>query len=269
MKSLLYLLILCWGLPLMAQEEQPLPGEGEYWTLGVGIPITTVRDKTHSPLAYRGRGLRFFTTYENIRPKSVMRVQMSFDNISMKAYVRPRQQVRRSAKLRDFKVGVGYFRSLDGEATGMNQQYVGATWSLQFNNRRYPLPSNNIVGLLAATSFGVGAMDRRQLNNENWFVTTAIELPLLSAVYRPAYIGIPQFLNVPKVKFKQFASKFKIVTVDQFLRLNAEVNVDYARRPWRSDRLIYLAELLYTPIPAPKSFLSATSGLAYGYRVLQ
>lgn len=268
MKRLFWLLCLCGYLPLVGQES-PIIGEGEYWTLGIGIPIATVRDEAHSPLAYRGLGIRFWLTYEDIRPRGVWRIQTSFNNIGMKAYVRPRRRVKQSTNLRDFQFDFGYYRGLGGRAEGRDNQYAGARITLRTFNRQFPLPTNNVNSLLLATSFDVGVMDRRQFNNARWSATSSLDLPVVTALLRSTYIGVLPVITTPNAELGDLIPKMRLVTVDKFFHPDLRVQVDYAARPWRFDRIQYQGDFLYTPLPTGKPLISTSGSLGYGYRVLQ
>jgi hypothetical protein len=218
-------------------------------------------------LAYRGYGLRFFTSYEEIRPKRISRLTISLDNINLKAYVKPKQDVRRKTSLTDIQLGVGYYRRL-GDAGTDQQQYLGGSYEVQLNNREYPLPANNINGFILQTSLGIAVMDRRSLENNNWILTSSAQLPLLSAIYRPGFIGLPEVMNKQKPGFKDIVKGFRLVSVDKFFKLSVGLDLDRFRQPWRSNRYSYDWNVLATPLPETKSLISTTGALRYGYRAL-
>ncbi|MCB0637533.1 MAG: hypothetical protein KDC54_12980 [Lewinella sp.] len=250
-------------------QEFPFPGIGEYWTIGVGVPIATTRDRAHSPLAYRGWGLRFWVAYEDIRPRSLWRIETSLNSIGMKAYVRPQQDMRRKAQLRDFQFGFGYYHRLDDGRIDDNNQYAGSRLSIRLNNRQYPLPSNNTSSLLLSASIDLGFTDRRRLDNNRWTLTSSVDVPILTALLRPAYIGIIPIVDTPDPKLGDIIQRMRLVGPKHFVHIDFRTRADHAQRPWRSDRILYHWDLMYTDLPAGKPMLSTTSGLGYGYRVLQ
>ena len=254
---------------LLPAQEAALKGDGDFFTLGVGIPINTVRDRAHSPLAYRGSGFRIFTTYENIRPEGVFRLNFSMDNVSLKAYVRPRQDVKREAGMNDLNLSLAYYTRIGNAENAADRQYFGGVYYLQVNQREYPLPANNISGFLLHTSLGVGALDQRSLETDQWTLNSTVDLPLVSAIFRPAYIGLPDVLSVQKVKFGTIVRNFHLVTVNQFFKINVGFDFDKTRQTWRTDRYSYNWNLLYTPLPTNKSLLSTTASFNYGYRILR
>ncbi len=256
-------------LPAWTQEVNKLLGTSEHLTLGIGINITTVKDQAHSVLTYNGRGMRVFLTYERIRPDWISRMSLSFDNASLKAKVKPRRDINRSADLSDFQFSLGYYARLGNELGVDNQQYVGGSFNIQINSREYPLPTNNKTGVMMQSSFGLGVVDRRTISGaDDWAFTTRADLPVLTALYRPTYTGMPPFLHIDKVKAKHFFSNFKIVSLNRFTKLAIGVDADYQRKGWRTDRLTYDWNLFYTPLPATKSILSTSGALGYGFRVL-
>lgn len=267
MKIRLALFLLFYALILEGQEPF-LQQTGDYITIGIGLPINTVRDKAHSPLAYRGMGLRFFASYEEIRSKRISKVTLSLDNIGLKAYVKPRQDVRRKTSLTDIQLSVGYYRRLgDEDVTAAQHQYLGASYEFQLNAREYPLPANNINGFLLQTSLGIGFLDRRSPDgNDDWTITSSARLPLISAIYRPTFIGLPDVLHKAKPGTKEIIKGFKVVTVDKFFKLSANLDLDRFRQPWRSNRYTYNWRIFTTPLPETKSLISTTGALQVGYR---
>jgi len=261
-----FILLCC--LSLSAQENV-LNANGKYLTLGVGIPIHTVRDQAHSTLAYRGGGFRIFTNFEEIKDNGVFRLALSFDNASLKAKVKPRRDIGGAAELNDISFSVGYYARVGDELNKDNRQYVGGAFNVQANNRSYPLPTNNTQSLLFQSSFSVGALDRRSIDGSDiWMATTRIELPVITALYQPTYIGVPPFLHIPEVKAKDFFGNFKLVSFNKFFKITVGVDADNQVRDWRSDRLAYDWSLLYTPLPKTKPMIATVGSLGYGFRVL-
>ena len=256
-------------LPVWGQEGINLLNSGEHLTIGVGIAFNTVRDQAHSTLTYNGNGLRFFVSYERIRPDWVSRTMVSFDNVNLKARVKPRRDIRRSASLSDMQLTVGLYARLGDDQLADNQQYVGGTWNLQINSRNYPLPTNNRTGVMLQSSFGVGALDRRTISGaDDWAFTTRVNVPVITALYRPTYIGIPPFLHIDKVKAKHVLSNIDIVSFSRFFKFEVGEDGDHQSRAWRTDRLSYDWNIFHTPVPATKPITSTTGSLVYGFRVL-
>lgn len=269
MKTWLSFAFLLCCLSLSAQEAIFNNYNGNYLTLGIGIPIHTVRDQAHSTLVYRGSGLRLFTTYEEVRGNGIFRLSFSIDNADLKAKIRPRQDIKRSAELNNIAFSVGYYSRVGDDMQADHRQYLGGAYSIQVNNRRYPLPTNNTQGILLQSSFSIGALDRRSIaDNNRWLATTRIDLPIFTALYRPTYIGIPPFLHEQEVKAKQFFSNFKFVTINQFFKFTVGLDVDYQSKPWRTDRIAYDWSILHTPLPKTKPMTATAGSLGYGFRVL-
>lgn len=269
MKTWLSFVFLLCCLCLSAQEATFNNQNGNYLTFGVGIPIHTVRDQAHSTLVYRGSGLRFFTTYEEVRDAGIFRLSFTIDNANLNAKVRPRQDVRRSADLTNGEFHIAYYSRLGNDNQADNRQYIGGAYSIQINNRSYPLPTNNTQGILFQSSLSVGALDRRNIDdNLRWMTTTRVDLPIFTALYRPTYIGIPPFLHVQDVKAKDFFSNFELVTINRFFKITAGIDADYQSKPWRTDRIAYDWSLLHTPLPKTKPMTATAGSLAYGFRVL-
>ena len=256
-------------LPVWGQDGINFLNTSEHLTFGVGISLNTVRDQAHSTLTYNGNGLRFFVSYERIRPDWISRTMLSFDNVTLKTRVKPRQDTRRSGQLSDMQFSVGFYSRLGDNPQADNQQYLGGTFNVQINNRTYPLPTNNRSGVMLQSSFGLGALDRRTISGaDNWAFTTRVNLPVITALYRPTYIGIPPFLHIDKVKAKHVFSNFKIVSLDRFFKLELGVDADYQRKDWRTDRISYDWNIFHTPLPETKPITSTSGSLVYGFRVL-
>lgn len=255
-------------LPAWAQEPIDLLGSSEHLTIGVGITLNTVRDQAHSEFVYNGKGTRFFITYERIRPDWISRMSISFDDVNIKARIKPRRDINRSASSSDFQFSVGYYARVGDQMPTDNQQYVGGSFNIQLNSRNYPLPTNNRTGVMLQSSFALSAVDRRSIDDaEDWSFTTRVDLPVVTALYRPSYIGIPPFLHLDKVKAKDFFSNFKIVSLGRFLKPTFGFDADFHRKAWRTDRLSYDWNLFYTPLPETKPILSTSGSLSYGFRV--
>lgn len=262
----LFALLCC--LSLSAQENV-LNTNGQYLTLGVGIPIHTVRDKAHTPLAYRGTGLRIFTHFEEIKDNGIFRLSFSIDNATLKAKVKPSQDTKGAAELNDLTFSVGYYARIGDDLSSDNRQYVGGAYNVQGNSRSYPLPTNNTESLLFQSSLSVGVLDRRSIDgSDRWMATTRVELPIITALYRPTYIGVGPFLHLPKVKGKDFFGNLEVVSLNKFFKITVGIDADHQARDWRSDRLAYEGSLLYTPLPKTKPMIATMGSLGYGFRVL-
>ncbi|WP_367391901.1 hypothetical protein [Lewinella sp. LCG006] len=262
-----FLVLLC-CLSLSAQENI-LNAHGKYLTLGLGIPIHTVRDQAHTSLAYRGSGLRIFTNFEEIRDNGVFRLSFAIENATLKAKVKPRKDTQGKAQLNDLSFSVGYYVSVGGDASSDNRQYIGGAFNVQGNNRSYPLPTNNTESLLFQSSLSIGALDRRRIGNSaTWVASTRVELPIVAALYRPSYIGVGPFLHIPEVKGKDFFKSCSIVTLNKFFKITVGIDADNQVRDWRSNRIAYDWSLLYTPLPKTKPMIATVGSLGYGFRVL-
>ncbi|MGH1434049.1 MAG: hypothetical protein ACRBG0_06275 [Lewinella sp.] len=253
----------------LSAQENILNTNGKYLTIGVGIPIHTVRDQAHSPFAYRGSGFRVFTNFEEVKDNGVFRLSFSIESATLKAKIKPRQDTKGATELNNMELSVGYYARVGDDASSDNRQYVGGAYNLQFNNRSYPLPTNNTQSLLFQSSLSVGALDRRSIDgSDRWMATTRIDLPLLTALYRPTYIGIGPFLHIPKVGGKEFFKNLEIVTLNKFFKIAVGVDADHQARDWRTDRIAYDWSLLYTPLPKTKPMIATVGSLGYGFRVL-
>lgn len=269
MKAWLSLLFSLSLICTWAQEGNGVFNSTEHLTLGVGITLNTVRDQAHSILSYNGKGIRVFVSYERIRPEWISRMSISFDDVKLKAKVRPRRDINGSANLSDMQFSLGYYARLGDQLISDNQQYIGGTFNIQMNTRTYPLPNNNRTGVMFQSSFGLGAVDRRVVDGaDDWAFTTRVDLPLVTALYRPTYIGIPPFLHKDKVKARDFFSNFKIVSLDRFFKLSIGVDGDFQRKSWRTDRLSYDWNIFHSPLPLTKPITSTSGSLGYGFRIL-
>lgn len=254
---------------IFAQDDNaPPPPQGDYITLGIGIPIHTVRDKLNSPLAYRGRGLSFQITYESVNQNWINQVRLSISQAGLRPKVKPRRDVNKKAKLSDFRLTVGAYRALSERTDRDNRQFAGLSAILQIDNRRYPLPANNVQGTHFRVGLRAGVLDRRGLGDDGrWGLESQFDLSFFNKLYRPTYIGITPFLHRPAVKGKDYWRKMEGGSFGRFLGVEANFAVDYLSRPWRSDRLEYGFQLGYTPEPQPKSLLFTAGRLGYGSRI--
>ena len=263
---LLYLLL---ASSLSAQERQPLvTGEGTFLTIGLGFPIYTVRDKINSPLAYRGRGINIRLEVEQVKRNWLSQVRLAFTTGRLRAKVRPKRDINKPASLNDLRLGFGWYRNL-GEVrpTSESAQYAGLSFMLNMDDRNYPLPTNNTGGQHYRISARAGALDRRGLGNgTRWALTSQVDVPLLTKLYRPTYIGLAPFLHKPNSKGGDFWKSMDWVGPGGFLGMEARFAVDYRAQDFRGDRVEYAFWLGDTPKPAPKSLLFTAGQLSYAYR---
>lgn len=264
----LLLYLLC-ASALSAQEQRPLiTGEGTFLTIGLGFPIYTVRDKINSPLAYRGRAVNIRLEAEWVRENWLSQVRLAFSAGSLRAKVKPKRDINKPASLADLRLGFGWYRNLGTiEPTSESAQYAGLSFMLNMDDRDYPLPTNNTGGQHYRISARAGVLDRRGLgNNTRWALTSQVDVPFLTKLYRSSYIGLAPFLHKADSKGRDFWRGMDWVGPRGFLGMEARFAVDYRAQDFRSDRIEYAFWLGYTPKPAPKSLLFTAGQLSYAYR---
>ncbi len=267
LKNLLILLL--FTSFLQAQEAVPLV-RGNFLTLGVGIPVNSSRDQANSVLAYKGRGWRFYIRTEDYRENYLFRFQFTSDNMTLRPKVRPRQDIRRTSSLADMHFSWGYYRRLGEAPPADGQQYVGLSYTLQVNRRKYQLPANNITSFLLQNGFAIGGVDRRSLGNgTDWALTTHLEIPVFSGVYRPTYIGLmPGGFQQKSGQFKDFLRHIEWGSFGVFTKIALTADFDYRAQPWRADRYSLDWNFFRTPLPKGKPLLSTSSSLSYGLNIL-
>lgn len=249
-------------------QEQPFAEETRLLTIGVGIPLNTARDKAHSLLTYNGSGFRLFIRTEEYKDDRLFRFQFSMDSATLKARVKPKQDIEKEAGLSDMQFALGWYKRIGDDLMTDNQQYVGISYTLQANLRDYPLPANNAVGFLLQNGFGISAVDRRIVEANEWTATTHVDVPLFNAIYRPSYIGLPYGLHLQKTGFKDILRNMELGTFNVFTKIAVGIDFDRQRQPWRADRYSYDWHLFYTPRPTQKSLISTTGCFMYGFNVL-
>lgn len=252
---------------LLPAQENILPTEGHYLTIGVGVPIHTVRDKAYSPLAYRGTGFRAFLSYEHLQPKVISQLRIEFDNASTKAYVKPKQDVARSGALTNLRLQLAYYFRL-GDADVETQSYAGFAYEVEVGAWNFPLPANNTVGFLMQSNLSATYLNRQTLDWDNWALNASASLPLINTVYRPSYIGLSGKIATEKFKISEVFSDLQWGTFNTLTKLNINVSLDQQKETWRTNRFEYDWKLRYTSLPKGRSLLSTTGALSYGYRVL-
>lgn len=249
-------------------QESALPTDARLITIGVGIPLNTVRDQAHSMLTYNGSGLRLFIRTEHYKEDGLFRFQFTTDRVTLKSRVKPKQDIKKEAVLSDMQFSWGFYKRLGDDVAADNQQYVGLTYTLHANMREYALPSNNTMGFLLQNGIGIGGIDRRVVKADEWTATTHIDIPLVNAIYRPSYIGLPNMLHIQKAGFKDVLRNMEFGSFNLFTKIAVGVDFDHRRQPWRADRYAYDWHLLYTPRPATKPLVSMMGCFMYGFNVL-
>lgn len=263
----LFLLFLC-SYALKAQD-MALPTHASSITFGIGVPINTHRDKAHSTLAYKGGGIRIYIRTEDYRRNSLFRFQASFDGISsLHARMRPKRDINRGAGLSNWEFSWGYYRRVGGELRTNDQQYLGLSYNLQINSRRYPLPANNINGFLLQNSLAIAGVDRRRLGDGDWSVTTHLDVPLFSGVYRPSYIGLSPLFHRQKTGFKDMWRQMEWGSWGLFSKVSLGADFNHQIRDWRANRYSLGWDFFHAKRPKEKPFISTTSSLSYGFNVL-
>lgn len=249
-------------------QDSALPTDARYFTIGLGIPLNTVRDQAHSMLTYNGSGFRLFIRTEHYKADQLFRFQFTTDRVTLQSRVRPKQDIKKEALLSDMQFSWGFYKRLGDTPLADNQQYVGLTYTLHANTREYGLPSNNINGFLLQNGIGIGGIDRRVVEANEWTATTHIDIPLVNAIYRPSYIGLPALLHLQKPGFKDVLRGMEFGSFNLFTKIAVGVDFDQQKQPWRANRYAYDWHLLYTPRPATKPLVSTTGCLMYGLNVL-
>lgn len=266
-RTLIFGCCLLLSTSLFGQETVLAGGEGGFLTLGLGIPIHTVRDKVNSPLAYRGTGVNIRLEYERVRENWLGQARLSISTGSLRARLKPRRDVNRPASFSDLRFSLGAYRNLGSVDDDGSLQYGGASVLVNMDDRTYPLPTNNISGMHYRLSGRVGFLDRRGVGNgTRWAATSQIDVPLISRVFRPNYIGLPPLLHQPNAKGGAYWKTTRWRGPGGFLGLEARFALDYRAQDFRSDRLEYTFLLGYTPEPSPKSLLFTAGQLSYAYR---
>ncbi|MEZ4985984.1 MAG: hypothetical protein R2795_13270 [Saprospiraceae bacterium] len=270
MKSLqwfwvLSILFFCGQLP--AQDMLPT-GKADFLTFGAGFPLHTVRDNAHSVLRYRGTGSRLFFRYEKYNGKYLSRFGITIDNASLKTGIKPKRDVSSKAKLNDVQFNWGWFARMGDAADGMTERrYIGFTYNIHLNNRSYPLPTNNTTGVLIHSGLGVSLLDTRIVESAKWTANTWVDIPLINAVFRPNYTGLPDLLHVQKVKTKDVLKGFELGTVNKLFKISVGAEFDRFRQPWRTERFAWEWQFIHTPLPRYKPLSSTSGSLMYGLRV--
>ncbi|MEM9930938.1 MAG: hypothetical protein AAF840_14045, partial [Bacteroidota bacterium] len=120
--TLFLCLLASWSL--RSQEITTALPEGTYLTVGLGIPVHTVRDKINSPLAYRGSGINFRVGVERVRANWLSQFRIAFSNAALRPRVKPRRDVNKSAQLSEMRIALGLYRRVSAQ-TAESAQYVG------------------------------------------------------------------------------------------------------------------------------------------------
>lgn len=249
-------------------QESALPTDARFITVGVGVPLNTVRDQANSLLTYNGSGWRLFVRTEQYKADRLFRFQFTTDRVILRSRVKPKQDIKKEAVLSDIQFSWGFYKRLGDDLAANNQQYVGLSYTLHANTREYALPANNTTGFLLQNGIGIGGIDRRVVEADKWTATTHIDIPLLNAIYRPSYIGLPDGLHLQKAGFKDVLRGMEFGSFNVFTKIAVGVDFDQQKQPWRANRYAYDWHLLYTPRPATKPLVSTTGSFMYGFNVL-
>lgn len=263
-------LLLCCFASLLQGQEVVLPTKANFLSFGVGIPINTSRDKANSILAYKGRGVRYYLRTEDYHENSLFRFQMTIEKSVLRPRrVRPKQDIRRQARLTDIHFSWGYYRRLgQEELVSSEQQYLGISYNLQLSSRKYQLPANNTSSFLLQNGFAIDAIDRRSLEQGDWIATTHLSIPFFNGVYRPTYIGLPANFNQQKMRFKDFLRQMEWGSFGVFTKVAIEADFDDRIRPWRANRYSLGWNFFRSPQPKGKSLISTTASLSTGFNIL-
>lgn len=264
LKWSLVLLLIFAGRKSQSQELQlPFP-TASYFSIGVGLTTNTVRDRAHSPLGYRGWGPYAFVGMEDVRDKYISRFRLSYNSFKLKPYGIKKQDKQGNANGTELRVSVGYFRNV--RTASESAQYVGGSYAALVNRRAYKLPTNNINGYLVAQSIQLGVMDR-WVPSGRYTLASEAEVPVLTALLRPDYMGIKTGLLGTTPSFKKMTKAFSLVTIPDFMAISARTSLHYQTRPWRTDALGGSWDLMYTRLPVLKPLVSNNSSLFYTFQV--
>jgi hypothetical protein len=261
MKSLLVLFVGLLFSTILCAQEPFTPRGNQYFFLGLGLPITKVRDQGHSPLIYKGVNPTLRIGHERIGTDAVSRITVSFSSGQIKPNTRPKPEKQlSSADIGIIEVSYAYYRRANAnyEPEGLNQ-YFGGGISFLFDGRNYNLPSNNLFGFQSNLSLNAGAFVQKKINN-SWRMNDELFTPLLTFALRPNYIGLMP-LTTNDFSAKKILKTGKFVTVNKVFRLYNRLGFDQQINDHRARRLAYSWDGIVNNVSRPLRFVSA--GLSY------
>jgi hypothetical protein len=262
MKRWLFLtFILTISTLLTAQDLKP-PREN-YFFLGFGLPLVTVRDEAHSQLNYRGFGPTFRFGFENINGDFVSRLTVSTVLGRTKPKTKPKpEQMLSGMDISNIQVNYTYYTILNTYSKADWNRYLGGAATVTLDLRSYNLPSNNLLGYQINFSLNTGGFVQKQLTDKNRF-NYEVFTPLLSYSLRPTYLGMLPIKGSDMNPWTIF-SNGKIVTVDKLFRLYNRFSFDQQIKPYRAHRLFYSWDFHSNTITKP---LKSVMG-GFGYEAL-
>lgn len=260
MKIFAYVLLISiiYTNPLKAQD--PAPPRQVYFFLGIGVPLTKVRDEAHSPLKYTGFAPTLRIGYENINEKYVTRIVFSgaFGMATPKSKPKPKFNLS-NLDMSNFQINYAYYR-LNGayDTEGWNY-YLGGALTLTFDIRNYNLPSNNLVGYQTNASLNFGTFVQKKLS-DNWRFNYEAFTSILSYSLRPTYLGMLPMKN-SDFNAKSVFLNGKLVTLNKLFRFYNRFSFDQQINDHRQRRLYYSWD--YHNNTVSKHLQSITGGLGY------
>jgi hypothetical protein len=243
---------------LLAQDMKP--AHDNYFFLGLGVPLVTVRDEAHSPLKYSGFAPTLRVGFENINGDFVSRISVaaSFGLAKPKTSPKPSQTLS-GMEISTFQVNYTYYAIINAYKKEEWNRYLGGAATLTFDLRSYNLPSNNLLGYQVNFSLNAGGFLQKQLNDKGRF-NYEVFTPIISYSLRPNYLGMLPTKG-SDVNPQNVFLNGKTVTVDKLFRLYNRFSYEQQIKPYRAHRLFYSWDFHNNTISKP--IKSVMGGLGY------
>ncbi len=254
--TFLFLFILS-SLNLNAQD--PKPPRQIYFFLGIGFPLTKVRDQAHSPLKYQGWTPTFRIGHEEITENHVSRISVSgsFGSATPKSRPKPKQNLS-NLDISNIHVNYAYYHRRGAYDTEGWNNYLGGAITFTFDVRNYSLPSNNLMGYQTNLSLNVGTFVQKKLS-DTWRFNYEAFTPIISYSLRPTYLGMLPMKN-SDFNAKNVFSNGKVVTVNKLFRFYNRFSFDQQINDHRQRRLFYSWDYHNNTVSKPLQSISGGVG---------
>jgi hypothetical protein len=251
---------------IMLSAQDIKPPKDTYFFLGLGLPLTTIRDEAHSPLKYRAFTPTLRAGLENINGDFISRLSISASMTippmfgSAKPKTRPKPEgTLSSMELSNVQINYAYYSSVNSFSKAGWNPYLGGVATMTFDLRGYNLPSNNLLGYQINFSLNAGGFVQKQMNDKSRF-NYELFTPLVSYSLRPTYLGMLPTKG-SETNPKNVFLNGKIVTLDKLFRLYNRLSIDQQIKPYRARRFFYSWDFHSNTISKPLK--SVMGGVGY------
>jgi hypothetical protein len=244
----LFVLLLVSGSVIPSPYGDTLNLPDRFWVRSLGFTHSVFRDKSLSPLIYRGKNLHVATGFERRSEKNIQQAEL---NIAPgRAYPDIFPAFTRASIL-NLRTEIFYFYFHDFNI--LVRKRIKFLPGLSFNNflflKQHNYYTNNQFGYDFSSSLSLGALfvDEFTLFNKRFRTDYRFSMPLVQFIVRPYYVtSIPSgFLGITQNDPESILRSGSIMSGFEYIRLNNRFGLEYPLKNGNIIRLSYSWDFIH------------------------